>query len=87
MAPNDIKLAAAFSSLDIIIGGHAEDFHAYPIIAANSIEGKLYYFSAGNTLGCGKIEIDLDDQGQKKDISFINKSLQNSAPNRAKPAA
>ena len=41
-AADDIKLAAASTSLDIIIGGHADNFHAYPIIAANSNERGSY---------------------------------------------
>ncbi len=87
-AADDIKLAAASTSLDIIIGGHADNFHVNPIIAANSNAGEvIIHSSAGSAFGCSNIEIDLDDQGQKKHISFIHNKSKDAGSKRSLPAA
>lgn len=73
-APDDITLAKKSTHLDIIIGGHADNFHAHPIIALNSNNGEvIIHAAAGDTAAFGKIEIDFDGQEQKNHISFINK--------------
>lgn len=86
--PDDITLANKSTHLDIIIGGHAENFQTHPVIALNSNNGEVIIHSAsGDSFACGKIEIDFDGQGRKKHISFTNHSSKNTTPNRAIPAA
>lgn len=85
---DDITLANKSTHLDIIIGGHADNFHIHPIIAVNSNNGEVIIHSAaGDPAAFGKIEIDFNEQGQKKHISFTNKLSNNNAPNPAIPAA
>lgn len=73
-APDDITLAKKSTHLDIIIGGHADNFHIHPIIALNSKNGEVIIHSAaGDPAAFGKIELDFDGQGQKKHVDFINK--------------
>ncbi len=87
-APDDITLAKKSTDLDIIIAGHAKNFHMHPVIALNSNNGEVIIHSAaGDTTGFGKIEIDFDGRGQKMHISFTNKLSNNPAPDRAMPAA
>lgn len=87
-AIDDITLAKKSTHLDIIIGGHADNFHTHPIIALNSNNGEvIIHAAAGDPAAFGKIEIDFDEQGQKKYISFINKLSNNAAPDSAMPAA
>jgi hypothetical protein len=86
--PDDITLANKSTHLDIIIGGHADNFHTHPIIALNSNNGEVIIHSvAGDPAAFGKIEIDFNEQGQKINVSFINKLSKNTAPNRAIPVA
>jgi 2',3'-cyclic-nucleotide 2'-phosphodiesterase (5'-nucleotidase family) len=74
-APDDISLAKKSSHLDIIIGGHADNFHTHPIIALNSKNGEVIIHSAaGDPAAVGKIELDFDGQGKKKYVDFINTS-------------
>ncbi len=87
-APDDITLAKKSTHLDIIIGGHADNFHTHPIIALNSDNGEVIIHSAASDPAAfGKIELDFDEQGQKKYINFINKLSNNAAPDKAMPAA
>lgn len=87
-APDDITLANQSTHLDIIIGGHADNFHSHPIIAVNSNNGEVIIHSAaGDPAAFGKIEIDFDEKGRKKHISFINQLSKNTMPDRAMPAA
>jgi 5'-nucleotidase len=73
-APDDITLATKSTHLDVIIGGHKNNFHVYPIIALNSKDGEVIIHSAaGNPAAFGNIEIDFDVRGQKKYVHFINK--------------
>ena len=72
-APDDITLAKESTHLDIIVGGHAENFHRHPVVALNSNSSEVIIDSAsGNSFDCGKIEIDFDSQGRKNHISFAN---------------
>jgi 2',3'-cyclic-nucleotide 2'-phosphodiesterase (5'-nucleotidase family) len=83
-SPDDIKLAKASTDLDIIIGGHPANFHIHPIIALNSKNAEVIIHSAaGNSIACGKIEIDFDRQGRKNDIRFTDHISENSNPNKA----
>ncbi len=87
-SPDDVTLAKKSTDLDIIIGGHAQNFHKHPVIALNSNNGEVIIHSAaGDTSGFGKIEIDFDGWGRKKLISFTDQSYKNTTPNRALPAA
>ena len=80
-APDDISLAKNSTDLDIIIGGHAKNFHLHPVIALNSNNAEVVIHSSANdATGFGKIEIDFDGQGRKKHISFNNHSSKNTAP-------
>lgn len=73
--PDDITLANKSTYLDIIIGGHAENFPTHPIVALNSNNGEvIIHSSSGHSFDFGKIEIDFDAQGRKKHISFANHS-------------
>ena len=82
--PDDITLAKESTHLDIIIGGHAENFHMHPVVALNSNKAEVIIHSAsGNSFDCGKIEIDFDWQGSKNHISFANYSSKNITPNQA----
>ena len=72
-SPDDIQLARGSADLDIIIGGHQENFHAHPIVALNSKNAEVIIHSAsGNSLACGKIEIDFDELGRKNQVSFAD---------------
>jgi len=86
--PDDITLAKESTHLDIIVGGHAENFHMHPVVALNSNQAEVIIHSAsGNSFDCGKIEIDFDEQGRKNHISFANHSSKNSSQDRALSAA
>jgi len=85
--PDDITLAKESTHLDIIVGGHAENFHMSPVIALNSNNSEVIIHSAsGNSFVCGKIEIDFDRQGRKNNISFANHLSKNIIPDRIIPA-
>jgi len=83
--PDDITVATQSAYLDIIIGGHPDNFPANPYIALNSNSEEVIIHSAADTAdGFGKIEIDFTEKGQKKNVSFTNHST---VPGRAMPAA
>jgi len=74
-SPDDIKLAKESTDLDIIIGGHQENFHVHPIVALNSKNAEVIIHSAsGNSFACGKIEIAFDELGRKNQVSFADHS-------------
>ncbi|MGE5107316.1 MAG: hypothetical protein ACM3H8_07215 [Sphingobacteriales bacterium] len=74
-APDDISLANNSTDIDVIIGGHPENFHKNPVIALNSRNAEVIIHAASpGTVACGKIEIDFDGNGRKKQISFANYS-------------
>lgn len=71
--PDDITLAKESTHLDIIISGHAENFHLHPAIALNSNNTEvIIHAAAGDTAAFGKIEIDFDTKGKKRHINFSN---------------
>ena len=73
---DDITLANKSTHLDIIIGGHEENFHASPMIALNSSNHEVIIHAAtGNPNALGKIEVDFDEKGQKSQVCFSNKLL------------
>ena len=70
-APNDFNLAAASTHLDIIIGGHSKNFYPHPYIVSNKNKQEVVIHSASGLVDtCGIIDIDFDEQGAKKQISF-----------------
>lgn len=74
-APDDIMLASQSTDIDIIIGGHPENFHQYPIIALNSNNAEvIIHAAADNNYALGKIEIDFDGKGRKKQVRFADHS-------------
>lgn len=87
-AADDITLANQSTHLDIIIGGHADNFQPLPVIALNRNNGEVIIHSAsGDSFAIGNIEIDFDERGRKKHINFINKLSKNTTSNRAVNAA
>jgi hypothetical protein len=83
-SPDDLKLAKESTHLDIIIGGHEKNFHKHPVVALNSNNAEVIIHSAsGNSFACGKIEIDLDRQGKKNQISFGDHQSKNISRNKA----
>lgn len=70
-APDDFKLASESTHLDIIIGGHSKNFYPHPYIISNKHKQEVVIHSAsGLPAGCGVIDIDFDEFGVKKYISF-----------------
>lgn len=75
-AIDDITLAEKSTCLDIIIGGHSDNFFAHPVIALNNNKGEVIIHSAaGNNFAVGKIEIDFDEKGRKRRIGFSDSLL------------
>ncbi len=73
--PDDVALAKESTHLDIIVGGHAENFHLHPVVALNSNNSEVIIHSAsGSPVDCGKIEIDFDRHGRKNHISVARHS-------------
>ncbi|MGH2553132.1 MAG: hypothetical protein ACRDEB_05410 [Chitinophagaceae bacterium] len=72
---DDLTLAKKSSHLDIIIGGHPDNFHANPYIVLNQKNEEVVIHSAAdNSIACGIIDLDLDVWGRKKQISFSDRS-------------
>ena len=68
---DDIKLAAASSNIDIIIGGHPDNFFRKPCTIKNKETIEVFIHSAGATrFLLGNIEIAFDGRKNKKSISF-----------------
>lgn len=68
---DDIKLAAASSTIDIIIGGHPDNFFRKPSTVKNNEKNEVFIHSAGATrLLLGNIEIAFDSRKIKKSVSF-----------------
>lgn len=69
--PDDLSLAAKSTHVDMIIGGHGENFKEHPIIILNSNNREvIIHTAAGGVTAFGKIEIYFDDQGRKKQVNF-----------------
>ncbi len=86
--PDDITLAKESTHLDIIIGGHENNFQKNPVIVLNSDNSEVIIDAAcGDTIAFGKIEIDFDEKGQKKYLHFGNKQLIDTVPGKAINAA
>ena len=69
--PDDVSLANKSTHVDMIIGGHPENFKELPIIILNSNNAEvIIHTAAGDVTAFGKIEIDFDEHGRKKQVSF-----------------
>lgn len=70
---DDLKLAEKSADLDIIIGGHAENFSVNPVIAQNSKKAEvIIHADSGNGFDFGNIEITFDDKQNKRSVSINN---------------
>lgn len=68
---DDLKLAERSTHLDIIIGGHPDNFSPRPVIARNSERAEVIIHSdAGNGFAFGNIEIDFDGKRNKRSIAI-----------------
>ena len=68
---NDLELAAASTHLDVIIGGHADDYCTRPVIAQNkNKEEVIINHAATNSLALRKIEISFNNLGKKAQVAF-----------------
>lgn len=68
---DDVSLAKESSHLDIIISGHADNFHPHPVIALNNRNHEVIIHSAASSPDAiAKIEIDFNEFGDKKLINF-----------------
>ena len=68
---NDIELAATSTHLDVIIGGHADNFCARPVIARNkNKEEVIINYAANNSLALRKIEVGFDNRGKKNQVAL-----------------
>jgi hypothetical protein len=86
--PDDITLAKQSTHLDIIIGGHADNFHKHPVISLNNNNAEvIIHAAAGDPTAIGNIEIDFDEKGRKSYISFTNQSSKNTTLSKVMPAA
>jgi hypothetical protein len=87
-APDDLTLAGKSAHLDMIIGGHAKNFHKHPVIALNSKKEEVIIHSAsGDPTGFGSIEFDFDGQRQKKNIRLNNHLSVNATAKQATKVA
>ncbi len=68
---DDMKLAEKSMNVDVIICGHASNFHTRQIIAGNSKKAEVIIHSAAaNNSSVGEINICFDEAGQQKSIWF-----------------
>ena len=70
---DDLKLANISTHLDIIIGGHENNFSKHPMIAQNgNKEEVIIHAAACNSFALGNIEIGFDKMRNKHSIAFDN---------------
>ena len=70
---DDLGLAANSTHLDIILGGHTDNFCKEPYIALNkNQEEVIINHGAGSLPELGKIAIDFDRFGKKRNLAFNN---------------
>ncbi len=76
--PDDITLANKSTDLDIIIGGHTDNYHNYPVVALNKNDEEVIIHSAlGDASGFGLIDIEFDSKNKKKLIHISGKLSNN----------
>ncbi len=71
---DDVTLAERSSYIDIIIGNHATNHKAFPVVTRNRKKAEVIIHSAvDNGFGLGNIEIEFDEKtASRKSISFNN---------------
>ena len=70
-AINDRKLAAASSSLDMIIGGNAKDHFKYPLIVLNKDNAEVIISHVPEMVGVlNQVDMAFDKSGKKKNVFF-----------------
>jgi hypothetical protein len=70
---DDLQLAEKSTDLDIIIGGHADNFSVNPVIAQNSKKAEvIIHADSGNGFDFGNIEITFDEKQNKRSVSINN---------------
>lgn len=68
---DDLSLAAASTHIDVIIGGHADNFCKRPVIARNKNKEEVFInHAATEGLALRKIEIGFDARGRKNNVAF-----------------
>lgn len=68
---DDLNLAVRSGSLDIIIGGDANNRSNHPVVVLNKDNAEVIIDHAADTaLALGRIEIAFDEGGQKRNIAF-----------------
>lgn len=68
---NDLELAETSTHLDVIIGGHADDYCTRPVIARNkNKEEVIINHAATHGLALRKIEIGFNSLGKKEQVVF-----------------
>ena len=73
-ATDDITLAVKSIYVDLIIGGNTKNYHQHPVILLNKNNEEVIIHAAANTdAAFGKIDIEFNERGLKKHISFSNK--------------
>lgn len=71
---DDLFLAQASTHLDIIISGHPQNFCKQPYIALNKKKSEVViHHAAATDLALGRIAIDFDPSGKKRNIAFNNR--------------
>ena len=86
-SPDDISMAKKSMHLDLIIGGNTKNFHKHPVILLNNNnEEVIIHSAAGDVAGLGKIDINFNEMGQKKHISFTSNLSDNAQTNHAESA-
>ncbi len=70
---DDVTLASKSTNLDIIIGGHSNNFSKHPVIVFNkNREEVIINHSLSGGVDFGKIEIEFDAYGKKRHVAFNN---------------
>jgi len=68
---DDLSLAATSTHIDVIIGGHADNFCKHPLTALNKNKEEVIINHAADTgLAIRKIEIAFDKRGRKNNVAF-----------------
>lgn len=79
-AMDDMKLAEGSQHLDLIIGGHSENFTAKTIVLRNSLKHEVIIQSSkGNERDCAKIEFSFDNTGAKKHVHVATRLYKHAA--------
>ncbi|MES2773936.1 MAG: hypothetical protein V4722_07115 [Bacteroidota bacterium] len=73
-APDDLSLANESRNIDIILNGHGSNFSPKTITMPNSLKHEvIIQSSSSSTAPCAKLEIGMDENGNKKLIHLATK--------------